>query len=55
MLNNVIITPEPRCDMDDLTPPLSTTVASFDPQVELLLPDAIAVLKGSNNKEAHQF
>ena len=41
--------------MDDLTPPLSTTVASCDPQDELFLPDAIAVLKGNNNKEAYQF
>ena len=37
--------------MDDLTGPPTTTVASCDPQVELQLPDAIAVLKGSNNKK----
>ena len=43
------------CDMDDLTGPPTTTVASCDPQVELQLPDTIAVLKGSNNKKPQQF
>ena len=54
-INNVITIPVPSCDMDDFTGPLTTTVTSCDPEVELQLPDALAVLKGSNNKKPQQF